>query len=23
MYLADYLGTVYALDASTGKDRWR
>ncbi|MFF0740886.1 PQQ-binding-like beta-propeller repeat protein [Streptomyces sp. NPDC004111] len=23
IYLADYLGTVYALDASTGKDRWR
>ncbi|MFE6976445.1 PQQ-binding-like beta-propeller repeat protein [Streptomyces sp. NPDC057682] len=23
VYLADYLGTVYALDASTGKDRWR
>ncbi|MQS36444.1 outer membrane protein assembly factor BamB family protein, partial [Streptomyces katsurahamanus] len=23
VYLADYLGTVYALDALTGKDRWR
>ncbi|MFE6131777.1 PQQ-binding-like beta-propeller repeat protein [Streptomyces sp. NPDC056437] len=23
VYLADYLGTVYALDAITGKDRWR
>ncbi|MEU3772326.1 PQQ-binding-like beta-propeller repeat protein [Streptomyces sp. NPDC032472] len=23
VYLADYLGTVYALDAVTGKDRWR
>ncbi|MEU6703356.1 outer membrane protein assembly factor BamB family protein [Streptomyces wuyuanensis] len=23
LYLADYLGTVYALDATTGKDRWR
>jgi outer membrane protein assembly factor BamB/tRNA A-37 threonylcarbamoyl transferase component Bud32 len=23
IYLADYLGTVYALDATTGKDRWR
>ncbi|WP_406100152.1 PQQ-binding-like beta-propeller repeat protein [Streptomyces sp. NBC_01013] len=23
VYLADYLGTVYALDASNGKDRWR
>ncbi|MEV7420961.1 PQQ-binding-like beta-propeller repeat protein [Streptomyces sp. NPDC089919] len=23
VYLADYLGTVYALDATTGKDRWR
>ncbi|MGW1102151.1 outer membrane protein assembly factor BamB family protein [Streptomyces sp. NPDC002540] len=23
VYLADYLGTVYAIDASTGKDRWR
>ncbi|WP_228974106.1 PQQ-binding-like beta-propeller repeat protein [Streptomyces sp. DH12] len=23
VYLADHLGTVYALDASTGKDRWR
>ncbi|THA28113.1 serine/threonine protein kinase, partial [Streptomyces sp. A1277] len=23
VYLADYLGTVYALDAATGKDRWR
>ncbi|GBQ04097.1 serine/threonine protein kinase [Streptomyces spongiicola] len=23
IYLADYLGTVYALDAATGKDRWR
>ncbi|MFD5424037.1 PQQ-binding-like beta-propeller repeat protein [Streptomyces sp. NPDC127084] len=23
VYLADYLGTVYAIDAATGKDRWR
>ncbi|MFF8608997.1 PQQ-binding-like beta-propeller repeat protein [Streptomyces sp. NPDC015346] len=23
VYLADYLGTVYALDATTGQDRWR
>lgn len=23
VYLADYLGTVYALDAANGKDRWR
>ncbi|GAA3097605.1 hypothetical protein GCM10020254_48710 [Streptomyces goshikiensis] len=23
VYLADHLGTVYALDAVTGKDRWR
>ncbi|MFD8659666.1 PQQ-binding-like beta-propeller repeat protein [Streptomyces globisporus] len=23
VYLADYLGTVYALDATTGRDRWR
>ncbi|MBP0461650.1 outer membrane protein assembly factor BamB family protein, partial [Streptomyces montanisoli] len=23
VYLADYLGTVYALDPATGKDRWR
>ncbi|WP_329020444.1 outer membrane protein assembly factor BamB family protein [Streptomyces sp. NBC_00690] len=23
VYLADYLGTVYALDSATGKDRWR
>ncbi|MFI5999033.1 serine/threonine-protein kinase [Streptomyces sp. NPDC051366] len=23
VYLADYLGTVYALDAATGNDRWR
>ncbi|MFE5298359.1 PQQ-binding-like beta-propeller repeat protein [Streptomyces sp. NPDC056632] len=23
IYLADHLGTVYALDATTGKDRWR
>ncbi|MFE7463341.1 PQQ-binding-like beta-propeller repeat protein [Streptomyces sp. NPDC057499] len=23
VYLADYLGTVYAIDASNGKDRWR
>ncbi|WP_405779773.1 serine/threonine-protein kinase [Streptomyces sp. NBC_00859] len=23
VYLADYLGTVYAIDATTGKDRWR
>ncbi|MET9884981.1 PQQ-binding-like beta-propeller repeat protein [Streptomyces sp. NPDC006430] len=23
VYLADYLGTVYALDAVTGNDRWR
>ncbi|NXY97633.1 PQQ-binding-like beta-propeller repeat protein [Streptomyces sp. BR123] len=23
VYLVDYLGTVYALDAITGKDRWR
>ncbi|MET7640446.1 PQQ-binding-like beta-propeller repeat protein [Streptomyces sp. NPDC005438] len=23
IYLADYLGTVYALDATTGDDRWR
>ncbi|RSS82347.1 serine/threonine protein kinase [Streptomyces sp. WAC06614] len=23
VYLADYLGTVYALDAATGSDRWR
>ncbi|MFD4272972.1 PQQ-binding-like beta-propeller repeat protein [Streptomyces cyaneofuscatus] len=23
VYFADYLGTVYALDATTGKDRWR
>ncbi|MEU2395773.1 PQQ-binding-like beta-propeller repeat protein [Streptomyces sp. NPDC007369] len=23
VYLVDYLGTVYALDAVTGKDRWR
>ncbi|MEU9108550.1 PQQ-binding-like beta-propeller repeat protein [Streptomyces xanthophaeus] len=23
VYLADHLGTVYALDAATGKDRWR
>ncbi|WP_199828511.1 serine/threonine-protein kinase [Streptomyces sp. WM6372] len=23
VYLADYLGTVYALDAATGTDRWR
>ncbi|MFJ4921059.1 PQQ-binding-like beta-propeller repeat protein [Streptomyces sp. NPDC088725] len=23
VYLTDYLGTVYALDATTGKDRWR
>ncbi|WP_374118705.1 outer membrane protein assembly factor BamB family protein, partial [Streptomyces sp. 8L] len=23
VYLVDYLGTVYALDAATGKDRWR
>ncbi|MFE7380752.1 PQQ-binding-like beta-propeller repeat protein [Streptomyces zhihengii] len=23
VYLADYLGTVYAVDATTGKDRWR
>ncbi|MFI1013480.1 PQQ-binding-like beta-propeller repeat protein [Streptomyces sp. NPDC020965] len=23
VYLADYLGTVYALDATTGNDRWR
>ncbi|WP_455403019.1 outer membrane protein assembly factor BamB family protein [Streptomyces bambusae] len=23
VYLADYLGTVYALDAATGRDRWR
>ncbi|WP_286253970.1 PQQ-binding-like beta-propeller repeat protein [Streptomyces graminofaciens] len=23
VYLADYLGTVYALDASDGRDRWR
>ncbi|WP_328926226.1 PQQ-binding-like beta-propeller repeat protein [Streptomyces sp. NBC_00190] len=23
VYLADYLGTVYALDAATGQDRWR
>ncbi|MFF2957669.1 PQQ-binding-like beta-propeller repeat protein [Streptomyces sp. NPDC057963] len=23
VYLADYLGTVYAIDAVTGKDRWR
>ncbi|GAA2796149.1 PQQ-binding-like beta-propeller repeat protein [Streptomyces showdoensis] len=23
VYLADHLGTVYALDATTGKDRWR
>ncbi|MFD6179967.1 PQQ-binding-like beta-propeller repeat protein [Streptomyces goshikiensis] len=23
VYLADHLGTVYALDALTGKDRWR
>ncbi|MFI6639428.1 PQQ-binding-like beta-propeller repeat protein [Streptomyces sp. NPDC050504] len=23
VYIADYLGTVYALDAANGKDRWR
>ncbi|MGW1073785.1 outer membrane protein assembly factor BamB family protein [Streptomyces sp. NPDC002537] len=23
VYAADYLGTVYALDAATGRDRWR
>ncbi|MCH0542338.1 PQQ-binding-like beta-propeller repeat protein, partial [Streptomyces sp. MUM 203J] len=23
VYLTDYLGTVYALDATTGQDRWR
>ncbi|MGW1769385.1 outer membrane protein assembly factor BamB family protein [Streptomyces sp. NPDC002073] len=23
VYLADHLGTVYALDAATGRDRWR
>src|SRR3954462_12770012 len=23
VYLADYLGTVYALDATDGRDRWR
>ncbi|MER7761821.1 PQQ-binding-like beta-propeller repeat protein [Streptomyces sp. NPDC097619] len=23
VYLVDYLGTVYALDAATGRDRWR
>ncbi|MBB4894636.1 outer membrane protein assembly factor BamB/tRNA A-37 threonylcarbamoyl transferase component Bud32 [Streptomyces olivoverticillatus] len=23
VYIADYLGTVYALDAATGRDRWR
>lgn len=23
VYLADYLGTVYAIDSATGKDRWR
>ncbi|MFD7504054.1 PQQ-binding-like beta-propeller repeat protein [Streptomyces sp. NPDC059850] len=23
IYVADYLGTVYALDASNGRDRWR
>ncbi|MEV5597080.1 PQQ-binding-like beta-propeller repeat protein, partial [Streptomyces sp. NPDC052496] len=23
LYLADYLGTVYALDAADGRDRWR
>ncbi|WP_314250420.1 serine/threonine-protein kinase [Streptomyces kutzneri] len=23
VYLVDYLGTVYALDAATGQDRWR
>ncbi|MFI1419590.1 PQQ-binding-like beta-propeller repeat protein [Streptomyces sp. NPDC020731] len=23
LYLADYLGTVYALDATDGRDRWR
>uniref|UniRef100_UPI00029A3F21 outer membrane protein assembly factor BamB family protein n=1 Tax=Streptomyces somaliensis TaxID=78355 RepID=UPI00029A3F21 len=23
VYLSDHLGTVYALDAATGKDRWR
>ncbi|MBT2384655.1 PQQ-binding-like beta-propeller repeat protein, partial [Streptomyces sp. ISL-11] len=23
VYVADYLGTVYALDAATGRDRWR
>ncbi|MEU0843001.1 PQQ-binding-like beta-propeller repeat protein [Streptomyces sp. NPDC005962] len=23
IYIADYLGTVYALDASNGRDRWR
>ncbi|MFJ3903185.1 PQQ-binding-like beta-propeller repeat protein [Streptomyces sp. NPDC090025] len=23
VYLSDHLGTVYALDATTGKDRWR
>ncbi|MFD3945943.1 PQQ-binding-like beta-propeller repeat protein [Streptomyces sp. NPDC058579] len=23
VYLSDYLGTVYALDATTGQDRWR
>ncbi|MFJ3694845.1 PQQ-binding-like beta-propeller repeat protein [Streptomyces sp. NPDC090052] len=23
VYLADYLGTVYAIDSTTGKDRWR
>ncbi|MFH8366137.1 PQQ-binding-like beta-propeller repeat protein [Streptomyces sp. NPDC018031] len=23
VYIADYLGTVYAIDASTGRDRWR
>ncbi|MFI9309804.1 outer membrane protein assembly factor BamB family protein [Streptomyces triculaminicus] len=23
VYIADYLGTVYALDATTGRDRWR
>ncbi|MER5934931.1 serine/threonine-protein kinase [Streptomyces sp. NPDC002054] len=23
VYLADYLGTVYAIDAATGTDRWR
>ncbi|MEV0278452.1 PQQ-binding-like beta-propeller repeat protein [Streptomyces sp. NPDC050610] len=23
VYIADYLGTVYAIDAATGRDRWR